>query len=142
VVPESDIAASSGTGGDQDIFGSVHGGLPQGDQVCRRKPQFESSHSQFGHSGADPKNEGSGWIRCVSADRQVYSPRRFPVNKIIVIISGGAVQSISKPKGIALEIRDYDVEGDDFPENNQHFQRDDHGNWFQRMYWSEDQVEG
>jgi hypothetical protein len=64
------------------------------------------------------------------------------MNKVLIIISGGAVQSVTKPVGVVLEIRDYDVEGDDFPENNEHFQRDDHGNWFQRMYWSEDQVEG
>jgi hypothetical protein len=79
---------------------------------------------------------------CIGWSSRPQDGRSIIVNKVLIIISGGAVQAVVKPKGIALEIRDYDVEGDDFPENNEHFQRDDHGNWFQRMYWSEDQVEG
>jgi len=64
------------------------------------------------------------------------------MNKVLIIISGGAVQGVTKPKGVALEIRDYDVEATDIPENNEHYQRDDSGDWFQRMFWGEDQVEG
>jgi hypothetical protein len=62
--------------------------------------------------------------------------------KIVIIISGGAVQSVQKPKGIELEIRDYDVEGADIPENNDNYRVDEEGDWYQIMFWSQDQVEG
>jgi hypothetical protein len=62
--------------------------------------------------------------------------------KIVIVISGGAVQSVIKPKGIELEIRDFDVEGSDIPENNDNYRQDDAGDWYQRMFWSQDQAEG
>jgi hypothetical protein len=62
--------------------------------------------------------------------------------KIVIIISGGAVQSVIKPKGIELEIKDYDVDGADIPENNDNYRVDEEGDWYQRMFWSEDQAEG
>jgi hypothetical protein len=64
------------------------------------------------------------------------------MNKIIIIISGGAVQNVQMPKGVALEIRDYDVEGGDIPEGNDNYRQDENGDWYQRMLWGEDQVEG
>jgi hypothetical protein len=65
------------------------------------------------------------------------------MNKIIIItISGGAVQQVIKPAGIELEIRDYDVEGGDIPEGNDNYRQDKDGDWYQRMFWGEDQSEG
>lgn len=62
------------------------------------------------------------------------------MNKIVIIISGGAVQSVIKPAGIELEIRDYDVEGGDIPEGNDNYRQDKDGDWYQRMFWSSKQV--
>jgi len=59
------------------------------------------------------------------------------VNKIEIIISGGAVQSVSKPSGITLEIKDYDIDKAD-AEENESCKKDKDGNWYQSMFWSED----
>jgi hypothetical protein len=64
------------------------------------------------------------------------------VKKVLIIISGGGVQQVTKPTGIELEIRDYDVEGGDIPEGNDNYRQDKDGDWYQRMFWSKDQVEG
>jgi hypothetical protein len=126
----------------QDLLGSIGTGIRKG-SVGSGKPKSEYCHHKPRHRLSDSKNEGQERLHRLSTDRQVNSPRRFPVsNKIIIIISGGAVQGVTKPKGVALEIRDYDVEASDIPENNEHYQRDDSGDWFQRMFWGEDQIEG
>ena len=59
-------------------------------------------------------------------------------NKVVIIISGGAVQSISKPKGLILEIRDYDVD-DDWEGN---VKIDEDGDRYQEMLWGEEEIEG
>jgi hypothetical protein len=64
------------------------------------------------------------------------------MNKVLIIISGGAVQSVIKPKGIELEIRDFDVEGSDIPENNDNYRQDESGDWYQRMFWGSEEAEG
>lgn len=64
------------------------------------------------------------------------------MKKVLINISGGAVQQVTKPTGIELEIRDYDVEGGDIPEGNDNYRQDKDGDWYQRMFWSEDQSEG
>jgi len=64
------------------------------------------------------------------------------MNKVLIIISGGAVQGITKPKGIELKIRDYDVDRCDLPENNPQCRQDKDGDWYQLMFWSKNQVEG
>jgi hypothetical protein len=64
------------------------------------------------------------------------------MNKVLIIISGGAVQSVIKPKGIELEIRDFDVEGSDVPENHPDYQQDESGDWYQRMFWGSEEAEG
>lgn len=63
--------------------------------------------------------------------------------RIYVIISGGAVQSIKKPKGMELEIRDYDTdqvfhEADRPPG----VKKDEHGDWYQEMRWDVHQTSG
>lgn len=63
------------------------------------------------------------------------------MKKVLIIISGGAVQQVTKPKGIELEIRDYDVEGGDIPEGNDNYRQDKDGDWYQRMYWAGNQIE-
>ena len=63
-----------------------------------------------------------------------------PSSKIQIVIAGGAVQSVTKPKGTMLEIRDYDIEGPDL-ENNENCEQDEEGCWYQRMVWDEDEIE-
>ena len=63
------------------------------------------------------------------------------VKAIQIVISGGAVQSITKPLGITLEIRDYDVEGADV-DNSDIYKKDENGDWYQRMFWNNDETEG
>ena len=58
---------------------------------------------------------------------------------IQIIISGGAVQHVEKPAGIALEIRDYDVDDDD-AEGNENCRQDEDGEWYQEMFWGEDEI--
>jgi hypothetical protein len=57
------------------------------------------------------------------------------MNKVLIIISGGAVQSVIKPKGIELEIRDFDIEGSDVPPGNDNYKQDKDGDWYQRMFF-------
>ena len=60
---------------------------------------------------------------------------------IQIIISGGAVQSVTKPAGITLEIRDYDVDGADV-DNSEIYKQDEDGDWYQKMFWDENDTEG
>ena len=64
-----------------------------------------------------------------------------PGSKVQVVIAGGAVQSVVKPRGVALEIRDYDIDGADV-EKNENCEQDEEGDWYQRMVWDEDETEG
>jgi hypothetical protein len=67
---------------------------------------------------------------------------KMKMSKIIIVIEGGTVQSVVKPKGIELEIRDFDVEGADIPENDSNYQQDESGDWYQRMVWGSEEVQG
>ena len=51
-----------------------------------------------------------------------------------IVIKGGAVQSVSKPQNIAVEVHDYDVEGLDV-EDNENFFKDEDGNYYQKLFW-------
>jgi hypothetical protein len=57
------------------------------------------------------------------------------VKKVLIIISGGAVQQVTKPTGIQLEIHDYDIEASDIPEGNDNYRQDKDGDWYQRMFF-------
>jgi hypothetical protein len=57
------------------------------------------------------------------------------MKKVLIKISGGAVQSVQKPKGISLEIRDYDIKASDIPDNNDNYRQDKDGDWYQRMFF-------
>jgi hypothetical protein len=72
-------------------------------------------------------------IQSVSSKSESKAP------KVQIVISGGAVQSVIKPAGITLEIRDYDVEGSDAV-NNDNCKQDDEGRHYQEMLWSEDEA--
>ena len=67
--------------------------------------------------------------------------REEAVKKVLIIIKGGAVHGIRKPKGVELEIRDYDIEGSGLEEDNDAFQQDKDGAWFHKMFWGVDAVE-
>ena len=58
-----------------------------------------------------------------------------------VVIAGGAVQSIVKPRGISLEIRDYDIDEDD-AENSENCEQDEEGDWYQLISWGKNEIEG
>jgi hypothetical protein len=58
--------------------------------------------------------------------------------KIVIVIEGGAVQSVVKPKGVELEIRDFDVDGVDVTHDRERFRKDKSGHWYQRMFWGKD----
>lgn len=53
-----------------------------------------------------------------------------------VIISGGAVQSVTVPEGTKLVIKDYDVEKDDWDRNN--VLKDENGDCYQLMEFDKD----
>jgi hypothetical protein len=72
-------------------------------------------------------------VKAVSSGSESKAP------EVQIVISGGAVQSVCKPAGVALEIRDYDVEGSDV-ENNDNCKQDEEGKWYQKMLWSEDEA--
>jgi len=61
--------------------------------------------------------------------------------KVIVFISGGAVQSISKPEDVELEIRDYDIEEVD-AKDNPSCKQDANKDWYQEMFWGKGETEG
>lgn len=63
------------------------------------------------------------------------------MKRVLIIIQGGAVQSVVKPRGIELEIRDYDVENID-AEQDSRCKLDKEGDWFQEMFWDADTIEG
>ena len=63
-----------------------------------------------------------------------------PGSKVQVVIAGGAVQSIVKPQGVTLEIRDYDIDEDD-AENSENCEHDEEGHWYQVMVWDENETE-
>lgn len=60
-------------------------------------------------------------------------------NKILIIIHGGAAHVLRKPKGIELEIRDYDIEGIDAEEEFR-CQKDSDGDLYQEMMWDEEEI--
>ena len=64
-----------------------------------------------------------------------------PSSRIQIVIAGGVVQSVVKPKGVSLEIRDYDIDEND-TENSEHCEQDEEGDWYQRIFWGEDETEG
>lgn len=75
-------------------------------------------------------------------DMEQPAPERdAPKSTIQIVIAGGAVQSVTKPKGITLEIRDYDVDGADI-DNTDIYKQDKEGDWYQRMFWDENEMEG
>lgn len=53
-------------------------------------------------------------------------------NKILIIISGGAVQDVVNPTDCEIEIRDYDVETID-AEADPRCKQDEDGDWYQEM---------
>lgn len=55
------------------------------------------------------------------------------MNKVLIIISGGAVQSVQKPKGVSVEIRDYDLDRTDVGDDRSRFRQDKDGDWYERM---------
>ena len=61
-------------------------------------------------------------------------------NKVLIIIQGGAVQSILKPTDVVLEIRDYDVEEVDAMDNPT-CKQDGDGDWYQEMLWKEGEID-
>lgn len=63
-------------------------------------------------------------------------PNKVPT--VQIIIYRGAVQSVTKPMGVRLEIRDYDVEHID-PEGDSRCKQDKDGSWFQEMIWGENE---
>jgi hypothetical protein len=55
---------------------------------------------------------------------------------IVVTISKGIAQVIRMPKGVTLEIRDYDIDnGDSEPECRDDCVKDSCGDWYQKMFW-------
>lgn len=62
------------------------------------------------------------------------------MKRVVIVIEGGAVQSVIKPKGIELEIRDYDVQQID-AEQDPRCKLDKEGDWYQEMLWEADTVE-
>lgn len=62
------------------------------------------------------------------------------MKRVVIVIEGGAVQSVIKPKGIELEIRDYDVQQID-AEQDPRCKLDKKGDWYQEMLWEADTVE-
>jgi len=61
-------------------------------------------------------------------------------NTIKIVIAGGAVQSVIKPAGMALEIKDYDI-GGALPDDGKIYMQDKEGDWYQRMFWYENETE-
>lgn len=59
---------------------------------------------------------------------------------VLIIISGGSVQYVGKPKGITLEIRDYDIKNGDEPENRDDCYIDEDKDWYQKMFWGKDDT--
>ena len=57
--------------------------------------------------------------------------------KILIIINGGVAYLEIKPKGIEVEIRDYDVEGID-AEGDERCKKDLEDDWYQEMIWESD----
>jgi hypothetical protein len=74
-------------------------------------------------------------LLCIGWSSRPQDQRSHIVKKVLIIISGGAVQSVQKPKGVSVEIRDYDVEGNDVPPDNDNYRQDKDGDWYQRMLW-------
>lgn len=60
------------------------------------------------------------------------------VPTVQITIYQGTVQSVSKPRGIKLEIHDYDVEHID-PEGDSRCKQDEDGSWFQELIWEENE---
>ena len=56
---------------------------------------------------------------------------------VLIIISGGAVQAVRKAENVTVEIRDYDIENSDEPENRPDCEKDENGDYYQKMFWGE-----
>jgi hypothetical protein len=55
---------------------------------------------------------------------------------IIIEIAGGTAEVVRIPKGLTLEIRDYDIDnGDSEPECRDDCIQDKNGDWYQTMFW-------
>jgi len=54
---------------------------------------------------------------------------------VLIVISGGAVQTVRKTEDISVEIHDYDIENSDQPENRPDCEQDENGDWYQKMFW-------
>lgn len=63
------------------------------------------------------------------------------MKRVVIVIEGGAVQSVIKPKDIEVEVRDYDLDGVDIPRENEMFKKDEDGDWFQLLLWEANSVE-
>ena len=55
------------------------------------------------------------------------------VQKVEIIISGGAVQGVQVPEGVLVIVRDYDVEGVDESNTSWDIRRDSENYLYQRM---------
>jgi hypothetical protein len=55
------------------------------------------------------------------------------VQKVEVVISGGAVQDVICPRDVRVIVRDYDVEGVDESNTSWDIRRDSEGDLYQRM---------
>ena len=64
------------------------------------------------------------------------------MKRVLIVISGGAVQSVTKPKGIELEIRDYDIDVADVLSEDEMLRKNEDGDWYQYMFWDENETEG
>ena len=52
---------------------------------------------------------------------------------VTIVISGGCAEVIDKPDGVAVEIRDYDIQ--DVDEDNPTIKTDNDGDMYQEMFW-------
>ncbi len=78
----------------------------------------------------------------ITTGKKSYFAGAFPdveleQDKILITVQGGVAHMISKPLGIEVEIRDYDVEQID-AECDERCKKDDEGDWYQAMIWEED----
>ncbi|KKK88049.1 hypothetical protein LCGC14_2747090 [marine sediment metagenome] len=55
-------------------------------------------------------------------------------NTVFLTVNGGVVNLETKPFGVGVEIRDYDVEGLDV-EGDERCKKDSDGDWYQEMVW-------
>ena len=63
-----------------------------------------------------------------------------PDSKVVIILQGGAVQSVRTTAPMEVEIRDYDVELED-AEGDPRCRQDDEGDWYQHIAFPPDYVQ-